>query len=418
MEKRKVISEYPVGTIYGEDEIDAIKNVLLSGETLTRGPEVEAFEKEFAAYCGAKHAISTSSCGAALKIANQVCHLTSKDEIICQANAFWVTIVNLIERNVKFKIADIDPENLNINPESVEKLVSPKTKAIVLMHHGGNPADLKPIREIAEKNDLIVIEDAAHSIGAEYKRKKIGNDSDLACFSFSSLKNIGTLGEGGMLLTNNDEFADMADKLRTNWPFGNKLKRKVKSLGKYNQPKSVAFLHMGDAWDYDWRSLDEIGTTARMSAVQAAVGRVQLKKLDSFNKRREDIAKKYNEEIIKNSELRTTKVLPGCKNAWHLFSYFINKNCNFSREKYVECMDKIFNIKTVIRFYPIHLGGIMRMMGHNQGECPVCEEIWFKEQLSLPISPQMPDDEIEYITDSINKTIIKLNEGGKILEVA
>ena len=122
MVEKKRIEEYPVGSIFDEEEIEAVKRVLFSGKTLTRGEEVEMFEKEFAEYIGAEHAISTSSCGAALKIANQITGLTSKDEVICQANAFWVTIVNLIERGVKFKIADIDPESLNIDPESVENL--------------------------------------------------------------------------------------------------------------------------------------------------------------------------------------------------------------------------------------------------------------------------------------------------------
>jgi perosamine synthetase len=407
---KKRIEEYPVGSIFDEEEVEAVRRVLTSGETLTRGEDVELFEKEFAKYTGAKYAISMSSCGAALKIANQVTSLTSKDEVICQANAFWVTIVSLIERNVKFKVADIDPENLNIDPDSVKKLITPKTKAIYVMHHGGNPADLDPLREIAQENNLVIIEDAAHATGAEYKGKKIGSDSDIACFSFSTLKNMVTLGEGGILITNNEEYANMADKLRTNWPFGERVKNQKEKLGEYFKPKSVAFMHAGDAWDYDWKRLDEIGSTYRMSAAQAAVGRVQLKKLDKHNSMRERIAEVYNNGIEVVKGFSKTKVLPNCKNSWHLYSYFVNPESGINRDQFVKTLEEDHNIHIVTRFWPIHLGGIMRMRGHGPGEAPVCEKVWFKEQLALPISPQMPDEEINTIVNAVKETAEKIRK--------
>ena len=263
---KKPIDEYPVGSTFNEEEIDAIRRVLASGDTLTRGSEVELFEKEFATYCNAKNAVSVNSCGAALRIATQVLNLSSKDEIICQANAFWVTIVHLLERGVKIKCADIDPYSLNIDPSKIEPLITSKTKAIYIMHHGGNPADLDPIREITEEHGLVLVEDAAHAIGAEYKDRKIGSDSDIACFSFSTLKNMSTLGEGGMFVTNNERYVEQAWGLRTNYPYGKRVKRKTVSLGDYPKPKSPAFMHAGDAWDYSWLKVDEFGTTSRMSA--------------------------------------------------------------------------------------------------------------------------------------------------------
>lgn len=408
--KRYRIEENPVGTIFNDEEIEAVKRVLMSGESLTRGQDVDLFEKEFAEYVGARYAVSMSSCGAALRIANQITHLTSKDEVICQANAFWVTIVNLLERNVKFKVADIDPESLNISPESVKKLITSKTKAIYVMHHGGNPADLDPLREIAEEHNLVIIEDAAHAAGSEYKGKKIGAKSDIACFSFSTLKNMVTLGEGGMLVTNNQDFAEMADKLRTNWPFGIRVKNKKEKLGEYFKPKSVAFMHAGDAWDYDWSKVDEFGSTYRMSTPQAAVGRVQLKKLDKHNNMRERIAKMYNERILKIDGFRKTKVLPGCKNSWHLYTYFVNPESGINRDEFIRFMEDEHDIHIVTRFWPIHLGGIMRMKGHKPGEAPICERVWFKEQLSLPIMPQIPDDEVQIILESLEDTARKIRK--------
>lgn len=404
--KSRIIEEYPVGTIFGEEEIDAIRRVLDSGVALTRGPDVELFEKEFAEYCGAKHAISTSSCGAALRIATQVLHLTHKDEVICQVNAFWQTIVPLIERNVKIKCADIDPTTLNIDSNKIKKLITKKTKAIYVMHHGGNPADLDPIREIAEKHGLVVMEDSAHANGAEYKGRKIGSDSDIACFTFSTLKNMSTLGEGGMFVTNNKEYADMAWGLRTGYPYGKRVKRKVtERLGDYPKPKSPVFMHAGDAWDYNWQRVDEVGTTYRLSTPQAAVGRVQLKKLDKHNAMRAKISKRYNKAIENIDGLRTVRILPRCKHAWHLYTFFLDANTGIDRNELVKSMEDKYDIHIVIRFWPIHLGGIMRMRGHRLGECPVCEHVWFKEQLSLPISPQMQKWEIDTIIEALSKTM-------------
>jgi len=397
----KKIEEYPVGSILGQEELDAVRRVLESGDALTRGPEVELFEKEFSEYCNAKYAVAVSSCGAALNIAAQVLNLSSDDEVICQANAFWVTFVKLLERNVTIKVADIDSDSLNIDVNKIKPLITPKTKAIYVMHHGGNPANLDPIKEIAEKNSLIVVEDAAHALGAEYKSKKIGNNSDISCFSFSSIKNITTLGEGGMFVTNSKDYYEMAQGLRTNYPFGDRIKRKTSNLGSYPKPKSVAFMHAGDAWNYEWENIREFGTTYRMSTPQAAVGRVQLRKLDKFNVMREEIANKYNHAIEKFTGLRKVKILPKCKHSWHLFTFFLNQETGIDRNEFVKYLEEKYNIFIVIRFWPIHLGGIMRMRGHKIGDCPVCERVWFKEQLSLPISPQMKESEINYIMEAL-----------------
>ena len=405
MTKNQVIKENPVGTIFGEEEIEAVRRVLESGVALTRGPDVELFEKEFAEYCGAKNALAVSSCGAALHIATKILGLGPGDEVICQVNAFWVTIVHLLERGVQIKCADIDPYTLNIDPQKIEPLITNKTKAIYLVHHGGNPADLDQIYEIANKFGLKVIEDCAHAAGAEYKGNKIGKDSDIACFSFSTHKNISTLGEGGMIVTNNPKYAEMANGLRTNFPFGEKMKRNVQALGKYHKPSSPAFMHAGDAWDYIWEKVKEFGSTYRLSTVQAAVGRVQLKKLEKHNFLRKNIACRYNEKINEIDGLRKLHILPGCNNSWYLFSFFVKTESGINRDDLIQYLDTNNNIKIVLRYWPIHLGGIMRMQGHNLGECPIFERVWFKEQMSLPISPNMQEWEICGLIDGLGEAM-------------
>lgn len=401
------IKENPVGSIFGEEEMEAVQRVLNSGDPLTRGHDVELFEQEFAQYCDAKHAIAVSSCGAALNLTSKILNLREGDEVICQANSFWVTINHLLERKVKIICADIDPYSLNIYPGGIETLITDKTRAIYLVHHGGNPADLDPLRQITKKHGIVLVEDAAHAVGAEYKGEKIGANSDLACFSFSTLKNISTLGEGGMLVTNNDQYAELARGFRSNFPSGHKVKRNVESLGKY--PKSEnPYLNMGDTWDYDWVRLDEMGSTYRLSTVQAAVGRVQLKKLDSLVQKRTEIAERYNKTINEIEGLKPIEILPACKHAWHLFSFFVTSDSKIDRGQLVNKLTNQYEIEIVIRFFPINLNGILRMNGCGQGGCSRCgslensERTWFKEQMSIPISPQMSDEEIEYIQNALD----------------
>lgn len=408
--KKDIIEEYPVGSILGDEELEAVRRVIESGAPLTRGPDVDLFEKEFAEYCNVKYAVALSSCTSALRIAAQILHLGKGDEVICQANAFWATIAALIERNVSIRCAEIDPLSLNIDPASIEPLITKRTKAIYVMHHGGNPADMEAILDLAGKHGLFVVEDAAHAAGAQYKGKKIGSFSDITCFSFSTMKNMSTLGEGGMITTDNEKYAEMARGLRTSFPYGEKIKRKTSNLGDYPKPKSPIFMHAGDAWDYDWNRVDEVGTSCRLSTPQAAVGRVQLRKLDKFNSIRESIARRYNEAIQKIDGLKTLKILPDCKNAWHLYTFFLDSKTGIKRDDFVYHMKEKHKIDIVIRFWPIHLGGIMRMNGHNIGECPVCEHVWFNEQLSLPISPQMQEWEIETIINALYETMKELKK--------
>jgi len=409
---RNIIEEYPVGSLLGEEELDAVRRVIESGEPLTRGKDVDLFEQELARYCNVKHAVAVSSCTAALRIAAQILRLGNGDEVIVQANAFWATIVALIERNVNIRCADIDPDSLNIDPETIEPLITPRTKAIYVMHHGGNPSDMDPILEIAREHGLATVEDAAHAIGAEYKGRKIGGFADITCFSFSTMKNITTLGEGGMITTNNDTYAEMSRGIRTSFPYGEKVKRMTSDLGNYPKPKSPIFMHAGDAWDYDWLKVDEVGTSLRLSTPQAAVGRVQLRKLDKFISIREKIAKRYDEAVLQIDGLRPSRILPGCKNAWHLYTFFLDSKTGIKRDNFVYHMKEKHKVDIVIRFWPIHMGGIMRMRGHDIGECPVCENVWFNEQLSLPISPQMQEWEINTITGALPETMNELRKEG------
>tara|TARA_B100000700_G_C15033050_1_gene851487 strand:+ start:175 stop:1404 length:1230 start_codon:yes stop_codon:yes gene_type:complete len=394
----KKIKEKNVGTLFDNKEFNAIKKVLKSGEPLTRGKEVELFERKFANYIGAKYAVSVSSCGAALNISTKILNLKKGDNVITQANAFWVTVVSLLEKNIKIIPVDIDPLTLNVDPKKIEEKINKKTKAIYLVHFGGNPANIQQIYKVARKYSIKVVEDCAHACGAKYNNNFVGSKSELACFSFSTHKNISTLGEGGMFVTNNKRFAELAKGLRTNFPWGIRKKRKFKKIGYAKKPKNTDFFRCGDTFDFDYLKVKEFGSTYRMSTVQAAVGIEQLKKLKKLNYKRSKIAKLFDKEINK---LKLFKLLPKNKKHVHsnyIYSFFLNSNrSKISRDKILDLLDKKYSIKVLLRYWPIHLNGVMRSRGSRFGDCPNYERVWFKEQINLPVEPSMTADEVKRI---------------------
>lgn len=393
-----IISEKPVGTIFSNKELNIIKKILNSKKPLTYGVEINQFEKKFAKYLGAKYAVAVSSCGAALNISSKLLGLKLGDKVLCQSNAFWITIVSLLERKVKIETVDVDEKTLNVDVKDLKKKINKSIKAIYLVHHGGNPAEINKIRRISNKYKVPVVEDCAHALGSKTGKIKIGKDSLIACFSFAQHKNISTLGEGGMLVTNNKKFYNNAIGLRSSWPIGIKKKRKKKTIGINLKPESPAFMHAGDAWDYDWTKVNEFGSTYRMSTLQAAVGIIQLKKLNKLNLIRRRIAKKYSNFISNSNIFQNIKIKEGHKHSWYLYDFFLNEEkSKISRDNIVSLLLKKFKIKIKIRYWPIHLGAIMRLKGSKAGQCPVFEKIWFKKLLSLPISPSMSLIEVKRI---------------------
>ena len=400
------VVEHSVGSILGEEEIEAIRRVISSGQSLAWGPERMAFEEEFRTYCQARHAISVSSCTAALHLCAQVLRLGPGDEVVCTPQSFQSTTLALIARGVRVRFADIDPETLNIAPDTIEAEISPHTKAIYLVHHGGNPANMDPIRKIAAAYNIPVVEDCAHAVGAEYKGQKIGG-GDLCCFSFHSLKNMTTLGEGGMLATNNDEWAAEAAALRTMGVMGETVDRGTDRIGPYAKPDSQVFDHAGISWTRDYARIDEMGTHYRMSAVQAAVGRVQLRKLDSFIAARERVAQRYTEAIAGVPGLRPVKIAAGDKSAWHLYTCFVEPDSGVDRDVFAKYLQGVHGVQIILRFWPLHLSAEHRAEGHGFGECPICEKVWFEQQINLPICAAMEDWEIDTViaalTDGMRK---------------
>jgi dTDP-4-amino-4,6-dideoxygalactose transaminase len=262
------------GSEFGDEELAAVTETLKQ-EYLTNGPQTQAFQEEFAAYCGVRHAFTTSNCTTALRLAAQLCGLGPGDEVITTPLTFIATSEAVLACGATPVFADVDARTFNLDPESVRAKITPRTKAIFLVHLTGQCCDMDPILDLAKQHGLKVVEDAAHTVGATYKGRKAGALGDAATFSFHSIKNMTSLGEGGMLTTPHAAWAAKVPQMR--------------SMG-------VTYAHeMGrpDPLDY-WLPLlyevDDIDgyipNNYRMNECQAAVGRVQLRKVDALTERR------------------------------------------------------------------------------------------------------------------------------------
>lgn len=344
-----------------KDEIQfAINNVLQSGWFIL-GEEVENFERDFAGYCNAKHCITVSSGTEALHLALVALNIKEGDEIITAANSFIATALSISYVNAVPVFVDINPRSFNIDPGDVKKKITKKTKGIIPVHIYGHPAEMDEILQIADDHDLKVIEDACQAHGALYKDQRVGTLADIGCFSFYPGKNLGAYGDGGAIVTNDHALAE-----------------KLRLLRNYGQ--TTKYQH----------SLK--GFNSRLDEIQAAILRVKLGRLDEWNQRRCKIADTYNALLA-----RTDLILPSESNgsSWHI--YPIRTDMRDRLQNYL----REHGISTLIHYpVPIHLQEAYRELGYKKGDMPLSEQ-YAGELLSLPLFPELTDDEINYVSDTI-----------------
>ena len=297
------------------EEAQAAYDVILSG-WITQGPRVQEFEEKFAAYVGAKFAVAVSSCTTALHLAMIVSGIGPGDEVICPSMSYIATANCIQYVGATPVFAEIDPENYNLDASDVRKKITKKTKALLIVHQIGMPADIDTFISIAKENNLKLIEDAACAIGSSYKGNKIGSHSDLVCFSFHPRKVIST-GDGGMISTSNHEYASRLKLLRQH---GMSVNDRVR-----HDSKSVIFEdHL------------ELGYNYRMTDIQAAVGIKQLEKLDFIINERRKIASFYLEKLKNVASLGLPYEEEGYVSNYQSFSIYLKDNCPISRNKLIE----------------------------------------------------------------------------------
>ena len=379
------------GSIYGLEEAQAIMAVL-SRDAPTAGPEVAAFQREFAAYVGTEHALAVTNGTAALEMALTALGIGPGDEVITTPMTWVATANAIVTRGATVIFADVEPRTLNLDPEAAATKITPRTKAILPVHLYGQCAEMDGFTALAEKHGLAIVEDAAHVPGGEHQGRKAGGLGRIACFSFHEQKNMSTLGEGGMVTTNHDALAERVALYRSHCArvFGGSLK--YLPIDETKVPRDERF------W---WQEFDDAGFNVRMTDMQAAVGRVQLKKLDSLNERRIANASYLSARLAGVKGVTPPYVAPGVKHVYHLYLLLIEER-EFGMGK-TELMRRLLHergIKAGTHYIPINWTTAYRKRGHGEGECPVAEAA-FERLITLPIHPRLTEDDLDYMASAI-----------------
>ena len=363
-----------------DDDIASVVQVLKS-DWITQGTKVDEFERNVAEYCGAKYAVAVSNGTAALHAACAVAGISQGDEAITTPITFAATANAVVYCGGKPVFADIREDTLNISTDEIRRRISPRTKAILPVDFAGHPADLDEVKAIAEQEGLIVIEDASHALGAEYKGRKIGSLANMTVLSFHPVKHI-TTGEGGMILTDSEEYYD---KLRAFRHHG---------IVKDNLGKGP--------WHYE---IHNPGHNLRITDFQCALGISQLKKLNRFVEIRRQIAYKYNEEFAGMKEFVTPIESKDVKAAYHIYVIQLRSELlKVGRKEVFEAL-RAENIGVNVHYMPIHLHPFYRnKFGYKPGDYPRAET-YYDRAITLPIFPKMSDGDFNCVVEALHKVI-------------
>lgn len=364
-----------------EEDIKAVENAIRSTYVSGNGPACWEFEKKLAEYLGVKYVFYTNSCTTALDLAFRAKNFPEGSEVLVPNFTYTSTALGPLLNNLKVKLVDVDPDNGNIDVNKIESLITDKTVAIAPVDYAGNPVDMDPILKIAEKYNLYVVHDTAQSIGSEYKGKKTGSLAHVSTFSFHGTKNL-TTGEGGALVTNDDEIAE-----------------KVIYMREKGTNKQSFLIDNKDRGYYEYVS---IGSSYVQSNVLGALGVTQLKKIEWINGRRKEIAEYYIEKLKDIPNIRLPKITKGAKTNWHIFYILVP-----AEHKYW-IMDALRaeGVYANVHYTPLHRNKFYRHLGTDE-ELPNSMK-FFGGLLRLPIYPSLTEIEMENVVKAMRKIITTL----------
>lgn len=358
-----------------QDDIQAVVDVLKS-DFLTTGPKIAEFEQTVADYVGAKYAVAISNGTSALHAACFAAGIGPGDEVITTPLTFAASANCVLYCGGTPVFADVDPKTYNIDPEDIRRKITDRTKAIIAVHLAGQPCDMDAIHSIAHEYGLIVIEDGAHALGSVYKGKKVGSLSDMTTFSFHPVKPI-TTGEGGMIVTDNEEFY-----------------KKMALFRSHGITRDDSMMTRNDGpWFYQQFNL---GYNYRITDIQCALGCSQMKKLDRFLARRKEIVARYNEAFADCDNIITPYQLSDTESGWHLYIVQV-KNCD--RRQVFEAMREK-GIGVNVHYIPVYMHPYYQEHGYENVHCANAEEI-YSHIISLPLYPGLTSEQQDYVIDTL-----------------
>jgi dTDP-4-amino-4,6-dideoxygalactose transaminase len=369
-----MVRKIPLGRpSIGSEEIEAVEKVLRSG-WLVEGPNVKEFEKQIAEFIGTKYAVAVNSCTSALHLSLAAIGVGEGDEVIVPSFTYPATANAVICQGGAPVFVEVDEVYHNIDPEKIEEKVTKRTKAIIPVHYAGHSADMDPIVEVAEKHGLVVIEDAAEALGAEYKGERVGSIG-VGCFSFWAIKNL-TTGEGGMITTNDEEIDRITRMMR-----GHGVSKGTWFREREKKP-----------WE---RIQVELGYNFRMTDFQGAMGLVQLGKLEEMNRKRISHAGYLDKQVNELAGITPPAVMKGCKHVYQMYTPTVEDEG--TRDKVVESLRERGVGASVHFDPPTHLMPYYRKKyGYKEGVLPITEKT-SKTILTLPMFPDLTREELDYI---------------------
>ena len=367
-----------------DSDIEAVTTSLRSG-WLTTGPNVKELERELAEYCGAKYVNAVNSATAALHLALRAWDIGPGDEVITPVYTFSATANVVIHTGATPVLVDVRDSDANIDPEAIERAITPRTKVIIPVDFAGEPCQMDAILDIAERHHLKVLTDAAHSVGSNYRDRRVGSMGDATAFSFYATKNM-TTGEGGALATNDQALSERVRVLA------------MHGITKDGWNRYTA----GGTWRYD---IAEFGFKDNLTDLAAALGRRQLKRLDEFNDRRARVVQRYFANLRDEDHV----ILPGFDEAnhraWHLFMIRIkNEQSPVQRDNVITEL-AARGIQTSVHFIPLHyFTAYQKLARWQKGDFPVAERI-FEGAISLPLFPDMTDGQVDEVCHALREIL-------------
>lgn len=375
------------------DELDKAAIDVLSSAAYIMGKNVTEFEKEFAKYIGVKHAISVGNGTDALIITLKALGIKEGDEVITSTFTYFASAECISAVGATPVFVDVEKDTFNIDPAKIEEKITSKTKAIIPVHIFGQSADMDPINELAKKYNLKVVEDACQAVGAKYKGKMIGTLGDAACFSFFPTKNLSCAGDGGMIVTDDDDIATIATALRTHGS-GETGQKAFHLLN--NIDEEVESSKEGDDTVYNPLKYYNylVGYNSRLDAIQAAILRVKLPHLNTWNAGRRRVAEIYNKEF-KNSNV----VAPTVRDENEMIYHQYVLQCDNRDDMLTKLKEK--GIATGVYYpVPLHLQKVYKNLGYKEGDMPVAEYLSHRT-FAIPVYPELNDEQINYIVENI-----------------
>lgn len=367
-----------------EADIEAVASSMRSG-WLTSGPNVRALEQELAAYTGAKHVNAVNSCTAAMHLALAAWGIGEGDEVITTPYTFSATANVIVHVGARPVFADIRDRDGNIDPEQVERAITPRTRAIIPVHFAGEPCDMDAIMDVARRHNLLVLEDAAHAVGARYRGRPIGSIGDATAFSFYATKNM-TTAEGGALATDDSELAD-----------------RVKVLTLHGMTKDAWNRYdAGGAWRYD---IVEFGFKDNLTDMAAALGRSQLRRLDELTEARTRLVQRYFANLREEEHVTLPGFDEANHHAWHLFVIHVkNDQSPVQRDDVIRRLAER-GIGTSVHFIPLHYFTAYKKLGSwQEGDFPAAER-FFSGAISLPLYPTMTVAEVDEVCAALSEIL-------------